>query len=723
MVARPFLLIIITTLVVSTAPEDIRQRDNLYFAEQYAHRAEANPLLEEWVGPYGGIPPFDVVRVEHFAPALEAVMNERIEVTKKIASNSAEPDFENTIAALERSGKAMDRIQKIYNIWSANMIGPEFEAVQREMELKLIVFPERIMQNEMLFRRIEAIYQSSQKSKLTPEQQRLVSLYYTNFVRSGAKLNGEQRNRLSQVNQDLTALFRKFSENVQADEQRQMLVLENENALAGLPSSVRNVLAEQARKRNLPGKWVVVNTRSSVDQFLTYSEKRALREKAWKMFISRGGKGGENDNHPVIADILKLRAERARLLGYPTHAHWMMENSMAKTPENALQLLEAAWKPALAGFQREVADMQAVARKEGIRANIAPWDYRYFAEKVKKDRYYLDPAEVKPYLQFDKLREAMFWIAGEIFNFSFSPAVDVPVYHPDVEVWEIKDKTSGKHIGLWYYDPFSREGKRPGGRISIYRVQENMDKSVTAITANSTTFSKGNEGEPVLLSWEDVMTIYHEFGHALHALTSEVTYPSLSGILVPRDYLEFPPHLMQHWLTTPEVLQRFALHYKTGEPIPDALVDRIQKASTFHQGLATTEYLVNAWMDMKYHLSPANDIASGQFERETMASLGVPKEISMHFRSVNLSILFSSDTYAGGYYSTLWSAALIADAYGAFTDVGDPYDKTVAARLRRHIFSVGNTVDPAEGYRAYRGRDLRVDALMRKRGFDSDAGR
>jgi peptidyl-dipeptidase Dcp len=677
---------------------------------------EENPLMKKWVGPYGGVPPFHLVKVDHFKPALEAAMDEALVEIERISSASAPPTFENTLAALDRSGETLERVQKIYGIWSSNMSSPEFRQVQMKMAPKLSAFSDKIIQNEELFRRIEAVYNSGKG--LNAEQQRLAWLRYTAFVRSGAKLSQKEKDRLSEINQNLAQLFTRFSQNVLADETDQMLVMEHESELAGLPFSVRNAAAEQANARNLPGKWVVANTRSSVDPFLTYSGKRALREKAWKMFINRGDNGGETDNNEIITEILKLRRERSQLLGYPSHAHWRLENTMAKTPERALELLEAVWKPAVARVAEEVADMQALADKEKAGITIAPWDYRYYAEKVRKERYDLDQNEVKQYLQLDKLREGMFWVAGELFNFGFSPVSNVPVYHPDVKVWEVKDKDSGKHVGLWYFDPYAREGKRSGAWMNAYRVQEKMDIPVTTIVSNNSNFVKGKPNEPVLISWDDATTLFHEFGHALHGLSSNVTYPSLAGTAVVRDYVEFPSQLLEHWLSTPEVLQRFALHYETGKPIPQKLVDRINRASVFNEGFSTTEYLASALIDMKLHLSAEKEIDPDAFERETLTALGMPRQIVMRHRTPHFSHIFSSDSYSAGYYSYLWSDVLTADAFDAFTEAKGPYDKAVAARLRAHVFSVGNTIDPAEGYRAFRGRDPRIEPLMKKRGFN-----
>ncbi len=682
-----------------------------------------NPLVKEWTGPYGGVPPFDQVDVKHFAPALETGIKERLAEIDKIANVAAPPTFENTIAAMERAGKVMERVMHLYGVWGANLSTPEFRKVESAMEPRIAAVADKIFQNEKLFKRIEAVYNVRETSNLTAEQQRLVWLYYTRFVRSGARLNEADKDRLSDINQELAALFTRFSQNVLADENEIKLVIDHENDLAGLPFSVKNAADEIARQQNLPGKWVISNTRSSVDPFLTFSGKRALREKAWKMFINRGDNGDEHDNNKTITEILRLRLERAQLLGYETHAHWRLENTMTKTPEHALELLEAVWKPAVARVEQEVADMQAYADKEGAKITIAPWDYRYYMERVRKQRYDLDQNEVKPYLQLDKLREGMFWVAGELFNFNFSPVSNVPVFHPDVKVWEVTDKVSGKHIGLWYFDPYAREGKRSGAWMTDYRAQESMDGAISTIVSNNSNFVKGKPGEPVLISWDDATTLFHEFGHALHGLSSRVTYPSLSGTSVVRDYVEFPSQLLEHWLATPEVLQRFALHYKTGKPIPQQLVDKIAKAATFNQGFATVEYLASALVDMRYHLSKDSNIDPDKFERETLAALGMPKEIVMRHRSPHFLHIFSSDSYSAGYYSYMWSDVLTADAFNAFTEAGGPYDKAVAARLRDHIFSVGNTIDPADGYRAFRGRDPKIEALMKKRGFSDNAGK
>ena len=682
-----------------------------------------NPLLAKWEGPYGGVPPFDKVKVELFKPALEAALAERLAEIEKIAANPEAPNFENTIAALERAGRTFERVTAVYGVWGGTMASAEFQAVQREMAPRLAAASDQITQNEALFNRIKAVYNSPEKAKFSPEQQRLSWLYNTNFVRAGAQLDAKAKARLSTINQQLAGLYTRFSQNVLAEETDQILVLKTEADLAGLPASVRDAAGAAAVTKKLPGAWVIVNTRSSIDPFLTYSDRRDLREKAWRMFVNRGDNGGERDNNAIITEILQLRAERAKLLGYSTHAHWRLENAMAKTPERAMELMEAVWKPAVARVNQEVADMQALADKEKAGIKIEPWDYRYYQEKVRRERYDLDRNEVKQYLQLEKLREGIFWVAGELFGFNFTPVTSVPVYHPDVRVWEVTDRDSKRHIGLWYFDPYARAGKRSGAWMSAYRSQQKADGAITTIVSNNSNFVKGKPGEPVLISWDDATTMFHEFGHALHGLNSNVTYRSLAGTAVARDYVEFPSQLLEHWLSTPEVLQRFAVHYQTGKPIPQTLVDRIKRSETFNEGFDTTEYLASALVDMKLHLASDQKIDPDAFEKETLAQLGMPKELVMRHRTPHFSHVFSSDAYSAGYYSYLWSDVLTADAFGAFVEAGGPYDRSVAERLRKYIFSVGNTVDPAEGYRAFRGRDAKVDALMRKRGFPTGNSR
>jgi peptidyl-dipeptidase Dcp len=684
----------------------------------------ANPLLAEWTGPYGGVPPFGRFKVNDIQPALESAMAANLREIDRIADSSQPATFENTIAAMERTGKALDRVRTVYGIYTSTLNDADVQAIESEMSPKLAAFNDRIIQNGRLFSRIAAVYEARDRLGLTPEQQRLVWLDYTSFVRQGAKLDAGQKQRLAAINQQLATLYARFRQNLLAEENSQMVLLEKEADLAGLSDSVREGAASAAAARGLGGKWAIVNTRSSVDPFLTQSTRRDLREKVWRMFIMRGDNGDARDNKAAIVEILKLRAERATLLGYPTHAHWRLENTMAKTPERAEELMEAVWKPAVARVHEEVADMQAVADKEKARirpkgaASIEPWDYRYYAEKVRKAKYDLDDGDVKPYLQLEKLREGMFWVAGELFGFRFQPITDgsVPVYHPDVRVFRVTD-AQGKHVGLWYFDPYARQGKRSGAWMNAYRSQSRLDGEIPVIVSNNANFVKGKPGEPLLISWDDARTLFHEFGHALHGLNSNVTYPSLAGTSVPRDYVEFPSQLLEHWLSTRAVLDRFAVHFRTGEPIAAALVQKIERAQTFNQGFMTVEYLASALIDMKLHLAGAAPIDPARFEKETLSSLGMPREIVMRHRTPQFGHVFSGDAYSAGYYSYLWSDTISADAWEAFLEASGPYDKAVAKKLHDHVFSVGNTVDPADGYRAFRGRDPGIAALMRKRGF------
>jgi peptidyl-dipeptidase Dcp len=675
-----------------------------------------NPLLEPWSGPYGGVPPFDRVKVEHFRPALEAAMAGNLGEIERIAEDPAPPTFANTIEALERSGRTLDRVMTVYDVFSGTMGTPEFQAVEREMAPRLAAFRDRIVQNAKLFARIAAVYEAREGAGLDGEQQRLVWNRYTDFVRRGARLDAASKQRLAAVNERLASLYTAFSQNVLADENDQALVLDAREDLAGLPDSLVDAAAMAAEERGEAGKYAILNTRSSMEPFLTYAERRDLRERVWRTYYNRGDNGGRTDNKAVIGEIMRLRAERARLLGYPTHAHWRLEKSMAKTPERAMALMEAFWRPAVQRAREEVADMQALADREGAGIAIEPWDYRYYAEKVRRARFDVDDNEVMPYLQLEKMREAMFWVAGELLGLHFTAVGDVPVVHPDVRVWEVKN-AGGRHVGLFYFDPYARKGKESGAWMNAYRRQERFDGEVSTIVSNNCNYVKGRPGEPILVSWDDAVTLFHEFGHALHGLASDVRYPSLSGTNVDRDFVEFPSQLLESWLATPEVLQRFATHYRTGEPIPRALVEKIERASRFNKGFENVEYLASALVDLRMHLEDAAALDVAEFERRTLDSLGMPREIAMRHRLPHFGHLFSGDAYSAGYYSYLWADTLSADAFEAFTEAGGPYDKKVAGKLMRHVLSRGNTVDPEETYRAFRGRDAGIDALLRKRGF------
>jgi peptidyl-dipeptidase Dcp len=674
----------------------------------------ANLLLAPWVGPAGGVPPFNQVSVADFKPALEAAMTENLAEIDHITRNPAAPGFGNTIAALERTGHTFNRVSAIYGVWSSTMSTDEFQAVEREMQPKLAAFSDEIYQNVALFARIQAVYGSMEK--LTPIEQRLCWFYFNNFVRAGAKLDVPAKLRVAQINERLASLFANFSQNLLADEADHVLYLKSEADLAGLPEPLRAAAHAAAAARGHRGEWAILNTRSSMDPFLTYADRRDLREKVWRTYYSRGDNGDVHDNKKIITEILALRAERAKLLGYPTHAHWRVADSMAKTPEAAMDLMMRVWPAAVAREHEEVADMQAIAEREHAGIKIAGWDYRYYAEKVRKAKYDLEMNEVKPYLQLEKLREGMFWAAGQLYGFTFTQVSGLPVANPDVRVWEVRNAADA-HVGFWYFDPYARPGKNSGAWMSEYRGQENLDARIFPIVSNNTNFVKDEGGSPLLISWDDAVTLFHEFGHALHGLNSDVKYPSLAGTNVVRDFVEFPSQLNENWLSTPEVLSRFAVHYQTGKPIPPELVAKIKKASTFNQGFATVEYLASALVDMKLHLAGDRPIDPAEFERTTLASLGMPAEMVMRHRTPQFGHIFSSDAYSAGYYSYLWAEVLDHDAFEAFTEAGGAYDKTVAKRLHDAIMVVGNSVDPGQAYRNFRGSDPKIDGLLRARGF------
>jgi len=673
-----------------------------------------NAMLNAWTGPYGGYPRFDKVKVSDFKPALEEAMALNRAEINAIANNPAKPTFANTIEALERSGQPLARVQMIYGgIWAANLSTPEYQKVQDEMDPKLAAFNDEIVQNPKLFARIEAVYNSPATKKLRPEQQRLAWLYWNNAVRAGAKLDPKAKARVAEINQRLATLFAKFSQNLQADEAGWVTYLKADE-LGGLPEAQKAAMATAAEEKGHKGEYAVTNTRSSMDPFLTYSDRRDLREKVWKNYYSRGDHKDEHDNSAIIAEELKLRYERANLLGYPSFAHWKLGDKMAKTPDAAMNLMLAVWPSAIARVHQEVADMQAIADKEGAGIKIAPWDYRFYEEKVRKAKYDLDNGQVKAYLQLDKIRDAVFWEAGQLYGFKFHEVKGVPTFHPDVTVYEVTK--NGKHVGLWYLDPYARAGKNSGAWEQAYRPQSHFLNNQTVIVSNNTNFVKAKPGEPILISWDDAITIFHEFGHALHDLNSDVTYPTQAGTNVATDFVEFPSQVNENWLSPPQIQSKFAVNAK-GEPIPPALVAKIQKASTFNQGFAVTEYLASAIYDMKIHLAGGGNIDADTFEKQTLGGLGLPDELVMRHRPTQFAHIFSSDGYAAGYYSYLWSEVLDHDAFEAFLENGGPYDKAMAKKFHDTIMSKGNTIDQGQEYRNFRGRDAKIDGYLRAKGF------
>ncbi|MEH8020273.1 M3 family metallopeptidase [Rheinheimera metallidurans] len=694
---------------------------NTNTAEQAAVTAavtQTNPLLKPWAGPYQGVPAFDQMHLADLKAALEQGMAEHLADIDKITSNPEPATFDNTIVALEKVGPALDRVFTYYGIWSGNKSSEEFRAIQREMAPKLSEFSSKVTQNEALFKRVAAVHQPEQMSKLTPEQQRLTHLVYLGFANNGATLNAEQKKRYADINQRLAQLYTQFSNNVLADEENHVLYL-TKDQLGGLSDSFIKASAAAAQSRGKEGMYAITNTRSSMDPFLTYSTERELREKVWTTYYSRGDNADQYDNNALITEILQLRDERVGLLGFDNYATWRLQDRMAQTPQRAMDLMMSVWPAAIARVAEEVADMQALATKLGDNIKIAGWDYRYYSEKVRKEKYDLDSNEVKQYLQLDKLREAMFYVAGRLFNFNFAPVPEgsVPVFDADVKVWEVTDKTTGQHIGLWYLDPFARQGKRSGAWATSYRGYSTFDGTKNVLSSNNSNFIKGAPGEPVLISWDDAVTYFHEFGHALHSLSSKVTYPTLNGGV--RDYTEFQSQLLERWLLTDEVINQFLVHSETGKPMPKELVDKIKTASTFNSGFKTTEYLASAIIDLKLHmLDDPKGIDPDAFERDTLTGMGMPTELVMRHRTPQFGHVFSGEGYAAAYYGYMWAEVLTSDAAEAFAEApGGFYDKAVADKLVEHLFSVRNAVDPAEAYRAFRGRDAKIDALMRDRGF------
>ncbi|HET6565578.1 MAG TPA: M3 family metallopeptidase, partial [Xanthomonadales bacterium] len=548
----------------------------------------SNPLLAEWTGPYGGVPAFDQMNLDDIEAAMETGMANSLAALEVIAAQTEPATFENTIVAMEGSKPELDRAQTYYGIWSSNLSSPEFREIQGRVAPALANYYSTMRQNRALFARIKAVYEGEEFKTLRPDQQRLTWLVYDSFASNGATLEGAEKDRYAAINQELAELQTRFANNVLADEEGYVTWLEKDQ-LTGLPDSVISAAAQAATDLGQPEKWAIKNTRSSMDPFLTYSTHRDLREQVWRNYYNRGNNADMHDNNVLIAQILNLREERAQLLGYNNFAEWQVQNRMAKTPEAAMDLMLAVWPAAIARVDEEVADMQAIADAAGDDITIAPWDYRYYSEKVRKAKYDLDSDEVKQYLQLDKLRDAMFFVAGEIFHFNFTPVPEgsVPVFHPDVKVWEVTHRDTGELVGLWYLDPFARTGKRSGAWASAYRSHETYDGKVTVLSSNNSNFSKGPPGEPVLISWDDARTYFHEFGHALHALSSNVAYPTLNNGV--RDYTEFQSQLLERWITTDKVIDQFLVHYQTGEPIPAELVAKIKRADTFNQGFSTTE--------------------------------------------------------------------------------------------------------------------------------------
>lgn len=675
----------------------------------------ANPLLAQWSTPFNA-PPFADIGNEHYRPAFEAALAENKTEIAAIADNTEEPSFANTLEALERSGQALDRVSSVFFNLAGSNTSDELQAIEREMAPILSRHRTAIYLDDKLFRRIDTVFVRRESLELTPEQMRVLERYHMAFQRSGAGRPEEVKQRIATISERLASLGTQFGQNVLNDEKSWSMPLNGENDLAGLPDFLVEAADRAAADRGQDGH-VVTLSRSLIEPFLQFSSRRDLRETAFKAWLARGENGGATDNRAIIAETIALRAERARLLGYESFAHYRLEDSMAGAPQAAMNLLRSVWTPAHRQALVERDALQALATGQGDNIDIEAWDWRYYTEKRRRQEFDLDDAELKPFLQLDKIIEAAFDTAHRLFGVTFTQREDVPIYHPDVRVFEVKD-TEGKTIGLFYGDYFARPSKRSGAWMSSFRSQQRLDGNVHPIIVNVMNFSRAVDGQPSLLSFDDARTLFHEFGHGLHGLLSNVTYPLLSGTGVVRDFVEFPSQLYEHWLEQPQVLERFAVHYKTGEPMPKVLLDRLLASRTFNQGFATVEYVSSALVDLEMHLLQRTEgFDVGIFEGKVLAEIDMPRAMVMRHRPPHFQHVFSGDGYSSAYYSYLWSEVLDADGFDAFIEAGDIFDAETARKLKQFVYSAGNRQDAAQTYRDFRGHDPKPEALLRKRGL------
>jgi peptidyl-dipeptidase Dcp len=681
---------------------------------------QANPLLEAWTLP-GGTPPFPAIRPEHFRPAFDRAMADHMAEIEAIASAADTPSFANTITALERSGHALEQVSAVFHALTGAHTNDALMAIEREMSPLLAAHRNRIHLHDGLYARIKALWERHDALGLAREEARVLERYHVTFRRAGAGLATDAKRRIAAIGERLAALGTAFSQNVLADEQAYALVLESEEDLVGLSEGARAAAGAAAAERGMPDKHAITLARSSVESFLRSSTRRDLREKAYEAWVVRGNGGGATDNKAAIAETIALRAERARLLGYPTFADYRLDDAMAKTPQAVQALLQRVWPPARARAMADRDALQELIRQEGGNFALAAWDWRYYAEKLRKARCDIDAAEIAPYLQLDNMIAASFDTAQRLFGLTFRERKDVPVWHPEVRVWEVSG-AGGKFQGLFFGDYFARSSKRSGAWMTMLRTQHKLDGEVRPLVLNVMNFAKAGDGQPTLLSFDDARTLFHEFGHALHALMSDVGYPMIACTRVATDFVELPSQLYEHWLEQPEVLRRFALHYQTGEPMPEDLLRRLLAARTFDQGFATVEYVASALVDLAFHQAPEPDkVDPAAFEADVLARIGMPSEIGMRHRSPHFLHVFAGSGYAAGYYSYMWSEVLDADAFEAFQEAGDVFDPVIAERLRGEILAAGGSRDPGEAYQAFRGKLPTPDALLRKRGFAETA--
>jgi peptidyl-dipeptidase Dcp len=673
-----------------------------------------NPLLTAWSGPFG-LPPFSAVTPEHFRPAFDAALAAHRAEIVAIAADPAVPSFDNTITALERSGRALDRVTNVFFVLAGADTSDAIEAVECEVSPLLARHSNALYLNRALYARIADLYQRRAVLGLSPEQARVLDRYHTRFVRAGGALDQAAQDRLAVINERLASLGTQFGQNVLADEKSYALILEDGD-LDGLPDFARAGARAAAQERGAPGKYAITLARSSCETFLQFSKRRDLREKILLAWIKRGENGGATDNRAIIAEMVGLRAERAKLLGFESFADYRLDDQMAKTPQAARKLLDEVWSRARAKALVERDALQKLITEEGGNFALAPHDWRYYAEKWRKAEFDLDEAEIKPYFQLDKMIEAAFETARRLFGLSFT-VVDMPLYHKDARAFEVKD-AGGRHVGLFIGDYFARSSKHSGAWKTSLRDQEKLLGDIRPVIINVCNFSKPAVGEPALLSFDEARTLFHEFGHALHGLLSNVTYPLLAGTAVPSDFVELPSQLYEHWLEVPEILQKYARHAATGEPMPQALLERLLATRTFNQGFATVEYTSCALVDLDLHgLREPVGLDVSEFERRDLERIHMPAEIVMRHRLPHFQHLFSGNGYAAAYYSYMWSEVLDADAFAAFEETGDVFDPETAQRLRDFIYGAGNLRNPAEAYKAFRGRLPAVDALLKKRGL------
>jgi len=674
-----------------------------------------NKLLEPWTGPFGA-PPFADVNVADYRPAFATALAQQEAEIAAIANNAEAPSFTNTIEALERSGDALDRVSLLFFNLAATDTDDDYQAIEREMAPVLSRHRNAIYLNEALYRRVEAVDAKKDSLGLTPEQLRVLERYVITFKRAGAGLSEESRKRLSEIGERLATLGTQFGQNVLADEKSFTLVLDGADDLAGLPEPLIDAAAAAAEERGLKGKHVITLSRSSVEPFLQFSSRRDLREKAFKAWAARGENAGDTNNLAIAEETIRLRAERAKIMGFDTYADFQLSDTMAKTPQAALDLLHSVWEPARRQALAEQAALQDMAATEGGNFEIAGWDWRYYAERLRKAKYDLNESELKPYMQLDKMVDAVFYTASKLFDLTFTERKDIPLYNPDTRIWLVQRK--GKDIALFIGDYYARTSKRSGAWMSNFREQHKLDGGTLPIIVNCLNFAKPAPGEPCLLSFDDAKTLFHEFGHALHGILSDVTYPKISGTSVARDFVEFPSQLYEHWLDRPEILRQFAVHYKTGEPMPDDLLKRLEAAKLFNQGFATVEFTASALVDLDLHLAKDVDkIDIAAFEKDDLAKLGMPSAIIMRHRTPHFQHIFSGDGYSAGYYSYMWSEILDADGFDAFEETGDIFHPETAQKLHDYVYSAGYSRSPDEAYMAFRGRPATSEALLRKRGL------